>query len=413
MEDINDPQMNNVQNQDGLDKKIGVEKDGNVQDVNVVNPQELNVDENGVISNNDNSNNDNNADRPLHAKLDDDDKTQSSEDINLNDSQGNILPEGVTLDKDGNAVDGDGNKVELNDDQKVALEDSKIRLDDQGVNLNNDTVKTEPTGDQNVKAELKEDQSVKAEPTGDQNVKAELKDGQSVKADTNGNVAKTEQSGNSGTSNAQLDDKSIDSVLSRLKDAGIKSTTDSAVLEKLANNSSFNKAAHIKEAATQKVELKQNELNGVKDKLDKLSLENAQKGIQNSDNQAYKDLSNQMKSLEREIGHQSQRVAGAKSMMKAEAREVKRERVIERTKETYNNVKETKTYQGFKQMSDGVKDIVKGNDSENTGNKGSKLSSKDSDGKTLQDRRRDRQNDEIIRNLRAIRDSNSRNGRND
>ena len=510
MEDINDPQMNNVQNQDGLDKKIGVEKDGNVQDVNVVNPQELNVDENGVISNNDNSNNDDNADRPLHAKLDNEDDTQSPEDINLNDNQGNILPEGVTLDKDGNAVDEDGNKVELNDDQKVALEDSKIGLDGQGVdlnndnvnlndtdgvnlkdgqnvdlnndnvnlddkevnlndqgvnlndtdgvnlkdgqnvnlddkevnlndqgvnlndgqnvdlnndgvnlndgqgvNLNNDTVKAEPTGNQNVKAELKDGQSVKAEPTGNQNVKAELKDGQTVKADTNGNVVKTEQSGNNGTSNAQLDDKSIDSVLSRLKDAGIKSTPDSAVLEKLANNSSFNKAAHIKEAATQKVELKQNELNSITDKLDKLSLENAQKGIQNSDNQAYKDLSNQMKSLEREIGHQSQRAAGAKSMMKSEAREIKRERVIERTKETYNNVKETKTYQGAKQMSDGVKDIVKGNDNENTGSKGRNLGSKDNEGKTLQDRRRDRQNDEIIRNLRAIRDSNSRNGRND
>ena len=459
--DINDPQMNNVQNQDGLDKKIGVEKDGEIQDVNVTNPQEQN--ENGIITNNDNSNNDNNADRPLHAKLDDEDKTQSSEDINLNDNQGNILPEGVTLDKDGNAVDKDGNKVELNDDQKVALEESKIGLDGQGVDLNNDGVNLKDgqgvdLNNDNVnlndndgvnlkdgqgvnlndndgvnlkdgqgvnlnndKVSLNDDQgvnlnndSVKAETTGTQNVKAELQDGQSVKADLkDGQTVKAESSGNNNISNAQLDDKSIDSVLSRLKDVGIKSTPDSAVLEKLANNSSFNKAAHIKEAATQKVELKQNELNGIKDKLDKLSLENAQKGIQNNDNPAYKDLSNQMKSLEREIGHQSQRVAGAKSMMKAEAREVKRERVIERTKETYNNVKETKTYQGFKQMSDGAKDIVKGNDSENVGSKGRNLSSKDSEGRTLQDRRRDRQNDEIIRNLRAIRDSNSRNGRND
>ena len=287
--------------------------------------------------------------------------------------------------KDGQGVNLNDKGVNLNEGQGVNLNNDKVSLnDDQGVNLNND--------------------SVKAEPTGTQNVKAELKDGQTVKADS---------IGNNNISNAQLDDKSVDSVLSRLKDVGIKSTPDSAVLEKLANNSSFNKAAHIKEAATQKVELKQNELNGIKDKLDKLSLENAQKGIQNNDNPAYRDLSNQMKSLEREIGHQSQRVAGAKSMMKAEAREVKRERVIERTKETYNNVKETKTYQGFKQMSDGAKDIVKGNDSENVGSKGRNLSSKDSEGRTLQDRRRDRQNDEIIRNLRAIRDSNSRNGRND
>ena len=385
------------------DQTIQTENDSKSQDNNVEgnqSPQEIKYDQNGqpqdVNINDDRSSNDNQQQvpevkndnsQPQEIKFDQNGQPQ---DVNINDDRStNSQPQDVNINDD-RSTNSQPQDVNINDDRSTNSQP-------QDVHISNDS--SQPQQVQNISNN---------EP---QQVKMETSDGQRVQFDS-GNLAKLVGNQTLSTDTAKA-----------LQDIG-KSNISPEIARELNNNSQFNKAMDFRDQMNHKIELDEKSLDNVKSKMQQVEIQSKANGINPSDNSNYTALKDQFNKLTDTISQSQSNVLAADDRMrkavKSAAASTRTERIINKSKETKEFVKETKqnvnnwynSDSGSSNIAKGLTDIVRGNDSGGSSNSdinnagSSRLSNGSQSSNLRNGGNGDRKHQEIINELRKMRREN-------
>ena len=208
-----------------------------------------------------------------------------------------------------------------------------------------------------------------------------------------------------------------------LQDIG-KSNISPEIARELNNNSQFNKAMDFRDQMNHKIELDEKSLDNVKSKMQQVEIQSKANGINPSDNSNYTALKDQFNKLTDAISQSQSNVLAADDRMrkavKSAAASTRTERIINKSKETKEVIKETKqnvnnwynSDSGSANIAKGLTDIVRGNDdggssNNDINNAGSSRLSNGSQSSNLRNGGNDdRKHQEIINELRKMRREN-------
>ena len=380
----NEPQE--VRMADG--QTVQTENDSKSQDNNVEgnqSPQEIKYDQNG---------------QPQDVNINDDRSSNDNQQQVPETKNDNSQPQEIKFDQNGQPQD-----VNINDDLSTNSQP-------QDVNINDDRSTSSQPQDVHISNDGSQPQQVQNIPNNEpQQVKMETSDGQHVQFDSS-NLEKLVGNQTLSTDTAKA-----------LQDIG-KSNISPEIARELNNNSQFNKAMDFRDQMNHKIELDEKSLDNVKSKMQQVEIQSKANGINPSDNSNYTALKDQFNKLTDAISQSQSNVLAADDRMrkavKSAAASTRTERIINKSKETKEVIKETKqnvnnwynSDSGSANIAKGLTDIVRGNDdggssNNDINNAGSSRLSNGSQSSNLRNGGNDdRKHQEIINELRKMRREN-------